>query len=213
GVILTSSGCRRRTEPAAAPPEADDAVVLPEVTLVIAPEFSLMDTTGRKVSLADFEGSMVVLEWTSYQCPFVDNYYMPGAMVMIETAQKHANRNVIWLAINSSHTATAATNEEWRRKHRIPYPVLDDSLGTVGRMYGATHTPHMFVLDKERRVIYSGALDNDPERKMQPSERINYVDRAIGEYFQQQPISIPRTRAVGCTVKYAPASAAVERPN
>lgn len=210
-VCFVACGCKKKTEtPVSTSP---DTVTPPEVTLVIGPDFSLMDSTGRKVSLEDYEGSIVVLEWTNYECPFVEKHYQPGAMVMVETAQKYADRNVIWLAINSTHTATAAKNEEWRQKNKIPYPVLDDHLGAVGRQYGATHTPQMIVLDKERRVIYNGSLDNDPQRKMQPSERINYVDKAISEYLSGQKVSVPRTTPVGCTVKYAPTSAAVETKN
>jgi len=213
-IILVGAGCKKKTEAPKTSPGTDTVMdTAQQASITMAPDFTLMDSAGKKVSLEDYEGSIVVLEWTNYECPFVQNYYEPGNMVMIDTAQKYSARNVVWLAINSTYTATPAKNEEWRQKNNIPYPILDDHLGTVGKMYYASHTPQMVVMDKERRIIYYGAMDNDPQRTMQPAERINYVDKAISEYLAGQSVSIPRTTPVGCTVKYPPASAAVETAN
>jgi peroxiredoxin len=211
-LVLSASGCKKKA-PVVAPPASPDTGAIDaakQMALAIGPEFSLMDSTGKKVSLSDYEGSTVVLEWTSYECPFVAKYYSPDNMVMLDTQRKYADRNVVWLAINSTYTATAAKNEEWRAKNKIPYPVLDDHLGTVGKMYYASNTPQVVILDKERRVIYYGAVDNDPERAKQPADRINYVDLALGEFLSGKPVTTKRTPPVGCTVKYAPASAATE---
>jgi peroxiredoxin len=211
-LLLVAPGCKKKTEPVTPPPTKGGDVVdaAKQLALTMAPDFSLMDSTGKKVSLTDYEGSVVVLEWTSFDCPFTAKYYQPDNMVMLDTQRKYADRNVVWLAINSTYTATAAKNEEWRQKNKIPYPVLDDHLGTVGRMYYASHTPQIVIMDKERRIIYYGAVDNDPERAKQPADRINYVDKALGEFLSGKPVSTPRTPPVGCTVKYAPASAATE---
>jgi peroxiredoxin len=211
-VLLTGPACRKKAQlvPPAGPAKETATETAGQLTLKIAPEFSLMDSTGRKVSLSDYEGSIVVLEWMSYECPYVAKYYEPGSMIMVETAQKYADRNVIWLAINSTYTATAAKNEEWRQKNGIPYPVLDDHVGTVGQMYFASHTPQVVVMDKERRIIYYGAMDNDVERKLPPTERVNYVDKALSEFLSGRPVATPRTAPAGTPVKYAPASAAME---
>jgi peroxiredoxin len=209
-LVLAGSGCKRKGEPTTKPSEPPAVDAAKQAELTMAPDFSLMDTTGKKVSLTDYEGSIVVLEWTNYECPFVGKQYEPGNMVMIDTAQKYADKNVVWLAINSTYTATPAKNEEWRQKNKIPYPVLDDHLGTVGKMYYASNTPQMVVMDKERRIIYYGAVDNDPQREKPAAERINYVDKALSEFLANKPVTTPRVAPYGCTVKYAPASAAVE---
>jgi peroxiredoxin len=211
-LLLSATGCKKKTEPVPVAPGADTAIVdaAKQQSLTMAPDFSLMDSQGKKVSLTDYEGSIVVLEWTNYECPFVAKYYAAGDPAILETARKYANSNVIWLAINSTYTATSAKNEEWRLANKIPYPVLDDHLGTVGKMYYASHTPQFVIMDKERRIIYYGAFDNDPERTRQPADRINYVEKALSEFMSGKPVTTPRTPPVGCTVKYAPASAAVE---
>jgi peroxiredoxin len=211
-LILSASGCKKKTEPQVNPTPPDAGVIdaAKQLSLTMAPDFSLMDSTGKKVSLGDYEGSVVVLEWTSYECPFVAKYYAPDNTVMLDTQRKYADKNVIWLAINSTYTATSAKNEEWRLRNKIPYPVLDDHQGTVGKMYYASHTPQIVIMDKERRIIYYGAVDNDPERAKQPAERINYVDKALGEFLSGKPVTTPRTPPMGCTVKYPPASAATE---
>jgi peroxiredoxin len=212
-LLLSATGCKKKGPDVAPQPAAPDAGVVnaaKQLDLKIGPDFTLMDSTGKKVSLSDYEGSIVVLEWTSYECPFTARYYSPGSMVMMDTAARYSGSNVVWLAINSSYDATAAKNEEWRQKNKITYPVLDDHLGTVGKMYYASNTPQIVILDKERRVIYYGAMDNDAERTKQPADRINYVDKALGEFLSGKAVSMPRTPPMGCTVKYAPASAAVE---
>jgi peroxiredoxin len=212
-LLLAAPGCKRKSEPAAGTPGTADTSITDaakQLELKMGADFSLMDSTGKKVSLTDYEGSIVVLEWTNYECPFVAKYYDPANMVLLQTAQKYADRNVVWLAINSTYTATSAKNEEWRQAKKVPYPVLDDHIGTVGRMYYASNTPQVVILDKERRIVYYGAVDNDPQREKQPAERINYVDKALTEYLGGKPVATPRTPPVGCTVKYAPASAAVE---
>jgi peroxiredoxin len=211
-LLLAGNGCKKKGEPAATPGNTDTSATMAaqQASLTMAPDFALMDSMGKKVSLTDYEGSIVVLEWTSYECPFVARYYDPANMVMLETAQKYSDKNVVWLAINSTNTATAALNEEWRLKNKLPYPVLDDHLGIVGRLYYASNTPQVVIMDKERRIIYYGAVDNDAKRQMQPAERINYVDKALTEFLSGKPVSTPRTQPEGCTVKYAPVSAATE---
>jgi peroxiredoxin len=211
-LMLAGTGCKKKGEPTVTSGSADTsaAMAAQQASLTMAPDFALMDSMGKKVSLTDYEGSIVVLEWTNYECPFVAKYYDPANMVILETAQKYSDKNVVWLAINSTNTATAAGNEEWRQKNKIPYPVLDDHLGVVGRLYCASNTPQVVVMDKERRIIYYGAVDNDAKREKQPADRINYVDKALTEFLSGKPVTTKRTQPEGCTVKYAPASAATE---
>lgn len=85
---------------------------------------------------------------------------------------------------------------------KIPYPVLDDHTGQVGKSYGAKTTPHMFIVDASGKITYDGAIDNDPTGKRE-GDVVNYVDAALTEVLSGKPVSTTETKAYGCTVKYA----------
>jgi hypothetical protein len=80
-------------------------------------------------------------------------------------------------------------------------PILNDSTGMVGHLYGATNTPHMFVIDKDQRIAYMGAIDNDPSGNKK--DKINYVDKALTELTSGNSVSQAETKAYGCGVHYA----------
>lgn len=200
------------TEPAATAPAATAPAPAPDAEGIVgkpAPDFTLPDLDGKEVSLASFKGKTVVLEWFNPGCPYVKNSHTVGSLV--DTAKKHTANGVVWLAINSNapgkqghepaDNAAAAAN--WGLEH----PILRDVDGKVGKAYGATNTPHMFVIDKDGTVVYAGAIDNSPdgERKSpQGSDTvINYVDAAIEALSAGKPVETPSTKAYGCTVKYA----------
>jgi peroxiredoxin len=163
-----------------------------------APGFTLQDQNGKQVSLADFAGKTVVLEWFNPQCPFVKRHYKEGTMQSLAT--KYAGDNVVWLAINSTSNATAAQDKQWVDQHHLSYPILDDSKGKVGQAYGAKTTPHMFVIDKSGKVVYDGAIDNDPDGEK--ADRVNYVQKALDETLAGNSVSTPETKPYGCGVKY-----------
>jgi len=166
-----------------------------------APKFTLTNYDGRTISLSDYKGKIVVLEWFNYECPFV-KYHYEEAKTMIKLADKYKDKNVVWLAINSTVHLTTEKNEEFADKHKLSYPILDDRSGKTGRAYGAKTTPHMFIIDTEDRVAYSGAIDNSPLGKKKEGV-INYVDRALAELTTGKMVSIPNTKPYGCSVKYA----------
>ena len=124
-----------------------------------APIFSLEDQDGKKVSLSDFAGKVVVLEWTNPDCPFVKRHY--EAKTMTTTANKYKDKDVVWLAINTTHYMAKEKYKEWIKTHNISYPILDDHEGTVGRMYAAKTTPHMFIIGKDGKLVYQGGVDDD----------------------------------------------------
>lgn len=166
-----------------------------------APPFSLTDSGGRQHSLQQYDGHTIVLEWIHPECPYVTRLYR--SRTMQELAQRYAPHRVTWLAINSSHFATAAQMEAWRKKNNVPYPILLDTAGTVGQSYGASRTPHMFVIH-EGRVVYSGALDDAPLG--QNPDPKNYVALALDDVLAGRPVSHPSTSPYGCFVKYAAAT-------
>lgn len=129
-----------------------------------APAFSLPDLDGKTIGLADFAGKTVVLEWFNPDCPFVK--YAHGEGGPLRTMAKDRGDEIVWLAINSGapgkQGAGAERNREAKQEYAIEHAILLDESGTVGRAYGATNTPHMFVIDSSGKLVYAGALDNAP---------------------------------------------------
>ena len=99
---------------------------------------------------------------------------------MIDLANKYKDQGVVWLAIDSTSFATDREIKDFAAKHSIPYPILDDRQGTVGRAYGARTTPHIFVIDEHGNIVYKGAIDNAPLGESE-NGLVNYVDKALAE--------------------------------
>ncbi len=165
-----------------------------------APDFELLDQNGKLVKLSDLLGKVVVLEWTNPECPFVKRHYSPETMTMVKLAKSYKDQPVVWLAINSTNFHDQAYNKEWHDKLELPYPVLDDHTGKVGRLYGATNTPHLYVVDTEGKLAYQGAIDDKPRGG---DASVNYVKQAIDALLAGQAPSPNQTKPYGCTVKYA----------
>jgi peroxiredoxin len=172
-----------------------------------APDFTLTDLDGKQVQLASFKGKVVVLEWFNPRCPFVKASHTVGSLV--GTAQRHMNDGVVWLGVNSGAAgkegAHVKMSVEAAKTWSIPNPILRDTTGKVGKAYGATNTPNMFVIDKTGTVVYAGAIDNsrDGEGKSpQGGKLINFVDAALDDIAAGRPVTTAVTRPYGCTVKY-----------
>lgn len=167
-----------------------------------APDFALDSFDGRNVRLSRYKGRVVVLEWINPDCPF-SRYHYETTPTMANLAEKYKNKEVVWLAINSTHNTTPEANRQWAEKHKLPFPILDDRSGLVGKLYGARTTPHMFVIDQTGAIAYEGAIDNAPLGKSEPGVgTVNYVDKAISELLQGRKASTTATPPYGCTVKY-----------
>ncbi|PZR07043.1 MAG: thioredoxin family protein [Archangium gephyra] len=173
-----------------------------------APDFTLKDLDGKEVKLSAFKGKTVVLEWFNPECPFVKNSHTKASLV---DAAKRAQKNgVVWLAINSSAVGKQGhgveKNKAAIKTFALENPVLLDESGTVGKAYGATNTPHMFVINAKGDVVYRGAIDNSPDGEGQSPQGgtlINYVDAALADLAAGKPVKTADTRAYGCGVKYA----------
>ncbi len=173
-----------------------------------APAFSATDVSGKPVSLADFKGKYVVLEWTNPGCPFVKKHYDSGNM---PATQKDAlAKGAVWLSVNS--TAKDATDYKapadlaawFSSKNAKPTAALMDADGTIGKAWGARTTPHMFVIDPKGTVVYAGAIDSIPSPN--PADlktATNYVTQALTESMAGKPVSKAVTQAYGCSVKYS----------
>ena len=173
-----------------------------------APGFTLSDLDGKPVKLADYRGKVVVLEWFNPGCPFVRASHSKGSLV--DAAAKASARGVVWLAINSGAPGkqgygvevNRAAAKEWSLAH----PILVDETGATGKAYGATNTPHLFVIDAAGRLAYRGAVDNSPDGERGAPEGgalVEYAAVAVEDVRAGRPVRVTSTKAYGCSVKYA----------
>jgi hypothetical protein len=211
--LMAIAGCSRSRadEPGAAaasqpPSNAPSKTTTAEVGGP-APDFTLKDAGGAPVHLANLHGKTVVLEWFNPQCPFVDKSHTKGSLK--GTAARHLGEGIVWLAIDSAAPGKqgydVAAIREGATRFAMTHPILRDETGTVGRAYGATNTPHMFVVDKNGTLVYAGAIDNSPDAEgesPQGGKLVNYVDAALDDLAAGRPVRTPRTKAYGCSVKY-----------
>lgn len=183
---------------------AATAIAAPEVGKP-APDFTLKDSSGADVSLADFKGKTVVLEWFNEGCPFVKKFYNSGTMQGLQKAA--TDDGVVWLSIVSSAPgkqgyldadAAVAKKEEINST-----ALLIDSDGSVGKLYNAKTTPEMFVVNGEGTLVYMGAIDDQPNPDPGTIEgATNYVTAALNSLKAGEPIAKPATKSYGCSVKY-----------
>ena len=165
-----------------------------------APSFTLKDSAGNAVSLSDYKGKVVVLEWVNPDCPFVKRHYQEGSMKNLTSA--YSESGMVWLTINSTNYMDQAANAAFAKKEGIGWPILIDQDGTVGHAYGAATTPHMFIIDTSGKVAYEGAIDDDPRGNKEASARTNYVAKALDQVLDGKAVSTPETKPYGCSVKY-----------
>lgn len=173
-----------------------------------APAFTLKGLNPAKdVSLADFKGKVVVLEWLNHGCPFVRKHYDAGNMQALQ--KKYTAQNVIWLSVISSaegkqgYVNTEGANKEKRDNKSLATEVLLDTDGKVGNLYGAKTTPHMYVIDKSGALVYKGAIDDKSDtEKDSISSAKNYVAAALDEIIAGKKVTAHTTKSYGCSVKY-----------
>ena len=172
-----------------------------------APVFIARDTAGRSVSLGDFKGKTVVLEWVNPGCPYVQKHYRSANMQ--GTQREASSKGVVWLSINSTasdhpdYRAPAALAEWMQSQQAAPSATLMDTEGKIGRAYGARTTPHMYVIDAKGTLVYAGAIDNRPSANTSDVVgATNHVKAAMAETLAGKAVSVAQTRAYGCSVKY-----------
>jgi peroxiredoxin len=172
-----------------------------------APDFTAKDTNGKEISLSQFKGKYVVLEWTNHGCPFVRKHYGSGNMQALQ--KKYTAKGVEWISIISSaegkqgYVNDQEANELTQERHASPSAVIRDPKGEIGRLYGAKTTPHMFVIDKDGTLVYKGAIDSIPSPdKEDIAKARNYVDLAFADLEAGRKVATPVTQSYGCAVKY-----------
>jgi peroxiredoxin len=173
-----------------------------------APAFTAVDASGKTVTLADFKGRHVVLEWVNPGCPYVQKHYNSANM---QGTQKDATtKGVVWLAVNSTATDASdykapAEMAQWMQAHKAAATAtLMDADGKLGRAYGARTTPHLYIVNPAGTLVYAGAIDS--RASSNPADiatATNHVKQALAESLAGKPVSTATTRAYGCSVKYS----------
>jgi hypothetical protein len=185
------------------------ALVAPASALAApAPAFTGRDLSGAVISLAQFRGSTVVLEWVNEGCPYVQKHYGSGSM---QATQRDARAGgVVWIQIVSSapgeqgHYASPMAAKAWLAKQAsAPSHMILDPGGVIGRAYRATTTPEMAVIDPAGALVYRGAIDNRPtSRTSDLAGATNHVRAALADLRAGRPVRTAFTRSYGCAIKY-----------
>lgn len=171
-----------------------------------APDFHGTDSKGKAESLSQYKGKYVVLEWANKGCPYEQKQYNSGNMERLQ--KEWTGKGVIWLSVLSSapgqqgNVTPTEENAYLQQMHAAPTAAILDPSGTIGRLYGAKTTPHMFVVDPNGKLIYQGAIDDAPSTDQSVHASRNYVSEALTESMSGKPVTTAQTRSYGCSVKY-----------
>ena len=172
-----------------------------------APDFKLTDTDGKEHSLAELtkSGKIVVLQWFNAECPYVKKHYGDAGNTFNDLHTKYNSKDVVIVAINSNGDGMPgsgqATNAAAKKDWKIAYPILLDASGDIGRAYGAKNTPAMYIVGKDGKVAYMGAIDDD--NGADKPGKTNYVANALDQLIAGETVSTSQTKPYGCGVKYS----------
>ena len=166
-----------------------------------APEFNLPATDGKHYSLSDFSEDFLVIFFTCNHCPYV----IGSDEVTRATALRYAAKGVRFVGINSNSVNTYEVDDfphmvRRMEEHKFPWIYLWDETQEVALAYGALRTPHFYIFDKERKLVYTGRGVDQPRDASKIS--INDLDRTLEELTTNQQVSVPVTNPIGCNVKW-----------
>jgi peroxiredoxin len=173
----------------------------------IAPDFKGTDSNGKTQTLAQYRGKYIVLEWANKGCPYERKHYESGNMEALQ--RQWTNKGVVWLSVISSapgeqgNVTPAEENDYLRSMKAAPTAAILDPTGTIGHLYSAKTTPHMFVIDPKGKIVYEGAIDDQPSPDPSTLKGAkNYVSAALEESMAGKAVATPVTKSYGCSVKY-----------
>ena len=173
-----------------------------------APDFRGMDSNGKVQTLAQYRGKYVVLEWANKGCPYEQKQYNSGNMERLQ--KEWTAKGVVWLSVISSapgqqgNVTAFEENRYLQEMKAAPTAVILDPSGTIGRLYDAKTTPDMFVIDPQGKLVYEGAIDDQPTPDPENIKNAkNYVSAALEASMAGRPVAVPVTRSYGCSVKYS----------
>lgn len=167
-----------------------------------SPGFFLPATDGKSYSLSDFdETDVLVIFFTCNHCPYV----IGSDEITRQTADKFAAQNVKFVAINSNSKRTYPEDDfqhmvDRMNEYHFPWIYLYDESQDVARKYGALRTPHFYIFDSDRKLIYTGRAIDTPRDTSKM--KVNDLERALEEHLAGKPLSISVTNPIGCNVKW-----------
>jgi hypothetical protein len=174
----------------------------------LAPDFALTDIDGTAHKLSDYKGKIVVLEWVNPECPIVQKHYNKSGNIP-RLQKTYTGQGMVWLSINSAAAGKQGDFEPpqvkaWMQKvGAAPTDYFRDPTGSVGHLYGAKTTPHIFIINPDGALVYAGGIDSiassDPADIPQAT---NYVNAAMADLAAGRPVAVANTRPYGCSVKY-----------
>ena len=165
-------------------------------------DFRLPSTEGRDYSLADFaKNRYLVIFFTCNHCPYV----IGSDEITRATAEKYRDRGVVFAGINSNSENTYPEDSfpnmvERMKKHKFPWVYLYDKTQEIARAYGALRTPHFYVFDEERKLVYTGRGVDNPRDTSKMT--VNNLELALEELVSGKPVSVPVTNPIGCNIKW-----------
>jgi peroxiredoxin len=167
-----------------------------------APDFSLPATDGKTYRLKDFaDAKTLVVFFTCNHCPYV----LGSDEVTRQTALRFAPHGVRFVGINSNSVAVHPEDDfptmvSRMDKEKFPWTYLRDESQQVALAYGALRTPHFYVFDQERRLVYTGRGVDNPKDTSQMT--VNDLANALEDHVSGRPIRVPLTNPIGCNVKW-----------
>jgi peroxiredoxin len=167
-----------------------------------APDFSLPATDGKTYKLSDFkDAKALVIFFTCNHCPYVKG----SDEVTRQTAEKYMKKGVKFVGINSNSENTHPEDSfelmvERMKVNKFPWVYLRDKTQKVALAYGALKTPHFYVFDSNRKLVYTGRGVDNPKDTIKMT--VNDLDRAIEEHLAGKPLSVKLTNPIGCNVKW-----------
>jgi len=163
-----------------------------------APDFKLKGVDGKEHGLAEYKGKVVVLEWSSADCQFCQRHAKGGTVAKVMGNFK--DKPVVWVNVDSTNDAKAEDCKKFATDNKLETYLLDPT-GATGKAYGAKTTPHCFVIDKDGKLAYMGAMDDDKEGTKGDKAK-NYVKEAIDAVLKGSTVATATTDPYGCPVKY-----------
>ena len=167
-----------------------------------APDFNLPATDGKNYSLADYaDAEVLVIFFTCNHCPYV----LGSDEVTRATADKFSDRDVKFIGINSNSPNTYEVDDflhmvQRMEQYKFPWVYLWDETQEIARIYGALRTPHFYVFDKDRKLIYTGRSSDSPRDASRIT--LDDLENALEEHLAVKLISKPITNPIGCNIKW-----------
>ena len=169
-----------------------------------APDFAFTDSAGQKLRLSDLRGRVVVLEWLTPACPYVQRHYRSGNLPATQTFA--AGTGAVWLQLNSNAIGDLdpQVSADWQKKQGVvARAYIRDRTGEIGRRYGALTTPHLYVIDRAGTLVYQGAIDDQPSGSVATAASArNFIKETLTALQAGQPVAVSTTKPYGCHIKY-----------